>query len=336
MISPPVAAGRETALARRMNVTPTITPVPIGQPSFLGAPRCDDLARLEADVAVVGVPHGYPYDMQSVTSPSGTAPRAIREQSLRFASFITHYDYDFQGPLFAGRAVRIVDCGDVAMTPGDFAGNSANTTAVIAAILDRGAVPIVLGGDHAIPIPVMRAYERHGPIFVVQLDAHLDWRDERHGVHEGLSSPLRRASEMAWVGGMAQIGLRGIGSGRQLEYDEARAYGSILVGAEELRTVGVEAVLARIPAADRYYITFDADGLDPAIAPGVGAPGFGGLTYYEASNLLRGVARKGRVVGFDFVEVVPAADVANMTSLVAARLTLNLLGQMAWEGQIGS
>jgi agmatinase len=319
-----------------MTVTPTITPVPIGQPSFLGAPRCDDLSRLEADVAVIGVPHGYPYDMQSVTSPSGTAPRAIREQSLRLAPFITHYDYDFQGPLFAGREVRLVDCGDVAMTPGDFAGNSANTTAAIAAILDRGAVPIVLGGDHAIPIPVMRAYERHGPIFVVQLDAHLDWRNERHGVHEGLSSPLRRASEMAWVAGMAQIGLRGIGSGRQQEYDDARAYGSILVGAEELHSVGVEAVLARIPAADRYYVTFDADGLDPTIAPGVGAPGFGGLTYYEASNLLRGVARKGRVVGFDFVEVVPAADVANMTSLVAARLTLNLIGQMAWEGQIGS
>jgi agmatinase len=254
---------------------------------------------------------------------------------MRLASFLTHYDFDFQGPLFAGREVRIVDCGDVAMVPGDFAGNSARTTAAIAQILVRGAVPVVLGGDHAIPIPVMRAYEHHGPIFIVQLDAHLDWRDERFGVREGLSSPMRRASEMGWVQGMVQIGLRGLGSGRQQEYHDARAYGSILVGAEELRSDGVAAVLEHIPAAEHYYITFDADGLDPAIAPGVGAPAFGGLTYFEASNLLRGVARKGRVVGYDFVEVVPSVDVMDLTSLLAARLTLNLIGEMAHQGQIG-
>jgi agmatinase len=144
---------------------------------------------------------------------------------------------------------------------------------------------------------------------------------------------MRRASEMPWVSGMAQIGVRGIGSARQQEVDDARAYGSVLIRAEEVHEHGVAATLARIPAAARYYITFDADGLDPAIAPGVGAPGFGGLTYFEASNLLRGVARKGRVVGFDFVEVVPRADVQDLTSLLAARLTLNLMGEIVRQGQ---
>jgi agmatinase len=314
---------------------PRINPVPLGRPTFLDAPRVDDLARLKADVAIVGVPFGYPYDMEGSTSASSTAPAAIRAQSVRWAPYLTHYDYDFGADIFAGREVRIVDCGDVAMTPGDFAGNSAATTAVINAILDRGAVPIVLGGDHAVPIPVFRAYEGRAPIVIVQLDQHIDWRQERNGVTEGLSSTMRRASEMPWVSGMAQIGLRAVGSARQQEVDDALAYGSVQVRAEELHEIGVAAVLDRIPPSDRYYITFDADALDVPIAPGVLTPGFGGITYYEASNLLRGLARKGTIAGYDIVEVVPSVDVANVTSHVCARLTLNLIGEMAHTGQIG-
>lgn len=312
-----------------------IVPVPLGKATFIDAPRCDDLSTLDADVAIIGVPFGYPYDMDGSTSLSSTAPAAIRAQSVRWAPFLDHFDYDFGADIFAGREVRIVDCGDVAMLPGEYAANSAATTKVINAILDRGAVPIVLGGDHAIPIPVFRAYEGRGSMVVIQIDQHLDWRQERNGVVEGLSSPLRRASEMAWVSGMAQIGLRAVGSARQGEVDDATAYGSVQVRAEELHEVGVAAVLDRIPAADRYYITFDADALDVPIAPGVLTPGFGGITYYEASNLLRGIARKGTVVGYDIVEVVPTLDVANMTSHVAARLTLNVIGEMAHTGQIG-
>jgi agmatinase len=183
---------------------------------------------------------------------------------------------------------------------------------------------------------VIRANEGREPIVVVQLDAHLDLPDYRKGIHDGLSSPMRRASELSWVSGLAQIGLRGAGSGRRLEFDLARAYGSVIIGAEELHRDGVEAALARIPAGTRYYITFDADGLDPSIAPGVGARAFGGLTYYEATNLLRGVAAKGTIVGYDIVEIVPARDVQNLTSLLAARLTLNLIGALAHTGQIGT
>jgi agmatinase len=231
--------------------------------------------------------------------------------------------------------VRIVDCGDVAMKPGDFAGNSAATTTAIKAILGKGAVPIVLGGDHAIPIPVFRAYEGQEPMVVVQLDQHIDWREERNGVTQGLSSTMRRASEMPWVNGMAQIGLHAVGSARQQEVDDSLAWGSVQVRAEEVHEIGVDAVLERIPASGRYYITFDADGLYAPLAPGVLSPGFGGLTYYEASNLLRGIARKGKIVGYDIVEIVPSRDVSDMTSQVCARLTLNLIGEMAHQGQIG-
>jgi agmatinase len=309
--------------------------VPEGRPTFANAPRADDLTTLEADIAVLGVPHGVPYDMDNLRGPSAPAPATVREQSRRFAHWLHHYDFDFGGPLFAGKEVRIVDCGDVAMIPGDFAGNSERTTRAVEAILARGAVPFVLGGDHSIPIPVMRAFANQPPFCIVQLDAHLDWREDRSGVREGLSSPMRRASELANVSAMAQIGLRGIGSARPAEVAAARAWGSVLVRAQDVHREGVDATLAKIPAAERYYVTFDADGLDPAIAPGVNGPAFGGLTYDEAFGLLRGVARLGRVIGFDFVEIVPAADVHDLTSLVAARLTLNLMGALVWEGQIG-
>jgi agmatinase len=206
---------------------------------------------------------------------------------------------------------------------------------VVRKIIDQGAVPIVLGGGHEITIPVLRAYDGLEPMYLAQIDAHLDWRDEVNGVRDGLSSPMRRASEMAWVSGMAQIGIRGVGSARQQEVDDAIAYGSLIVSARELQRVGPEAILARIPDASRYFITFDADGLDPTIAPAVGAPNFGGVSYYEAFALLRGLAAKGKIVGYDIVVVRPNIDVASITSHVAARLTLAVIGAMAHEGQIG-
>ena len=312
-----------------------VNPVPSGRPTFLDVPRCADLDALDAHVAVIGVPFSVPYNLH-YSSLASMAPQAIRQQSLRYVpAYLERYDYDFGGELLAGRSVKIVDCGDVAIVPGGWEENSRNTTAAIRAILDRAAVPLVLGGEHSIPIPVMRAYEGRGPFCVVQIDAHIDWRDEVNGVREGLSSPMRRASEMPWVSGMAQIGIRGFGSARKQEFDDAWKYGTVIVGAEELHRVGVEDVLRRVPAAERYYITFDADGLDPSIAPGVMAPAPGGVTYFEATNLLKGVAAKGKIVGFDFVEVIPALDLGNLTSRLAVRLILNFIGALAHTGQVG-
>jgi agmatinase len=311
-------------------------PVPPGKPTFIDAPRLEDLASLDADIAITGMVGGVPYDMVGSTFPAGRATSTIREQSTRYVPLLSHYDFDLGGDVFAGRDVRIVDCGNILLTPGKYEQNVVQATTAIRALLDRGAVPFVFGGSHEVTIPVMRAYEELGSMFVVQIDAHFDWRDEINGVRDGLSSVMRRAAEMPWVSGMAQIGIRGVGSARRQEYDDAVAYGSSIIGAEEVHKIGAEEVVARIPDADRYYITLDADGLDPAIAPAVGMPSFGGLTYYEASNILRGVAAKGKIVGFDFPVIRPHFDVQNMTSLLAARLTLNMIGAMAHNGQIGS
>ena len=146
--------------------SPLLKPVPVGRPSLFDVPRCSDLDILDADLAVVGVPFSVPYDLYRSTLCS-TAPQTIREQSMRFAPrYLTHYDFDFGGDLLAGRRVEIVDCGDVATTSGAIQENPGRITAVIRKILERKAVPIVLGGEHSIPIPVMRAYEGHGPIFM--------------------------------------------------------------------------------------------------------------------------------------------------------------------------
>ncbi|MFA6109904.1 MAG: arginase family protein [Candidatus Latescibacterota bacterium] len=316
-------------------MTSLITPVPMGRPTFLDMPRCADLGALAADVAVIGVPFSAPYGMAASTSPSSSAPGLVREQSLRMVSSLDHYNFEHGGTIWAGRRVTVADCGDVAMQPGRFDENRAATTAAIAAILGCGALPIVLGGDHAITAAVLEAYRALSPIRVVQIDAHLDWRDERGGVRHGQSSPMRRASEMPWVGGMIQIGLSGAGSARQAEVDAARAYGSVLVRAEELHQLGVEAVLDRLPAAGSCYVTIDMDGLEAAIAPGVGWPSMGGLTYFETVNLLKGVAARSPIAGVDLVEIVPANDVKDVTSLLAARLIVDALGALAHAGRIG-
>lgn len=308
--------------------------IPLG-PTFAGFRDCRDLDALEADVAVIGVPYVTPY-VRALPYTAATAPAAVRRESMRYAR-LGHYDFDFGGPLFAGRDVGCADCGDVTRGAETFRDYGRRVTEAIGKILDKGAIPFVLGGDHGTTIPVLRAYEGRGPICVVQIDAHLDWRDERDGLRDGLSSPMRRASEMAWVSSMVQIGLRGQGSARQEEVDAALAYGrSLLVRAEELHEDGMEAVVERIPDDGRYYLTIDADGLDPSIAPGVINPTPGGVTYYQTFKLIRGLARKGEIVGVDYVEVMPDLDLGGLTSLFGSRILLNVIGVLAHSGRIGT
>ncbi len=313
---------------------PRTNPIPSGRPTFLGAPRTDDLDLLDADVAVAGIPYTTPYDLASSRSPSSTASETVREQSQRLAARISHYDFDLGGDLFAGRDVRITDCGDVCAVPGLYEENAHNATAVVGAMLDRGTLPIVLGGDHAASIPSIRARATHGPVCVVHLGADLDWQDQVNGVRSGAPSTMRRVSELPCVTSMMQIGVRASGSARPRDVDDARTFGSILVSAEELHEAGVPSILRLVPPAARYYVSLDVGALDPAIAPGVERPSFGGLTYFEVTNLLKGIAAKAPVVGFDLVGISPAKDLHGITSLLGSRLILNLVGALAHTGRV--
>jgi agmatinase len=300
--------------------------------TFMTYPLQTDLAELDADVAILGIPYGASYGMDEAANDQSRAPGAIRAQSGQISDGLDRWDFDLGGTLFDGREPRVVDCGDVPGDPFDLAGNYARAQAAARAILDAGAVPIALGGDHGVPIPVFRALEGRGPITLVHVDAHIDWRDEVNGVREGYSSPIRRASELPWIEGIYQIGLRGTGSARERELRDALAYGAEIITAYDVHENGMGSVLARIPDGGTYYLTIDADGLDPAIMPAVAAPVPGGLLFHQVRALIHGLVAKGRVVGMDLVEIAPARDVNGISCITAGRLVLNLVGAMVRAG----
>lgn len=316
-----------------------LTVFPPGFLSFLNFPTVGDLGALDADVAIFGAPHGTPYAATGPYVDSADAPAAIRAEAVKSSEGLDHYDFDLGGPLLDGKAVRIVDCGDVRSDPRNVAGTCGRITETTAAILRAGALPILLGGDDSVPIPFFRAFETHPaatqPITLVQIDSHIDWRDAVGDVREGYSSTMRRASEMPRIGPMVQIGMRGVGSARPQEVADARAYGSTLIPARALHREGVEAVLQRIPDGGPYIVTIDCDGLDPSVMPAVNAPVPGGLSFHQAADILHGLARKGPMIGFDIVELAPRFDVNGLSANAAGRLILNLIGALVRAGQLG-
>jgi len=286
----------------------------------------------QASIAFLGIPYGSPYSFHETVNDQANGPRALREASDRIVRSLERFDFDLGGPLYDGRNIKAFDCGDVLASVGDPSGHLQRAEQAVRRLLDAGALPIILGGDHAIPIPVLRAYEGRGPITLVQIDQHIDWRDEVNGVREGLSSPIRRASEMPHVDRIFQVGLRGTGSAREEEVDAARRYGAELITAYDLHEQGMGSVLARIPDGGRYYLTVDMDGMDPSVAPAVAAPCPGGVTFFQARQLIRGLVQKGRVVGMDVVEITPATDVNRITCITAGRLIVNLIGAAVRAG----
>lgn len=312
---------------------PTLTTPPQhGHRSFLFSELAGDLDRLQADIAFLGIPYGSAYSVADITNDQSNMPTAMRQASDRITRSLERYDFDVGGPLYDGRNIRVVDCGDVAADIHDLKAHVGRAEQVVRKILKAGALPIIMGGDHAIPIPVLRAFDGQGPITLIHIDQHLDWRDDVGGVRDGLSSPIRRASEMTHVGEIFQIGLRATGSARIEEYEAAKAYGAHLISAFELHDIGMDAVLARIPDKGRYYITIDMDGMDPSCAPAVAAPMPGGVTYLQARKLIHGLVKKGRVVGMDVVEITPRHDVNQITCITAGRLIVNLIGTAVRAG----
>lgn len=304
------------------------TPPRTGHRTLLYSELVTELEGLKSDIAVLGMPFGSPYSARSFSNDQTNAPQAIRDMTDRMVRAPEHYDFDIDGPLLQGRTdVRFVDCGDVIPdlnVPGD---HLRRCEEAVRHILKGGGLPIVLGGDHGITNPVLRGFDGVGDITLVHIDAHLDWRDEVNGVRDGLSSPIRRASELPFVKHIVQIGLRAQGSGRPADYHAAREWGATLVTAYELHEIGMKAVLDRIPDGGNYYLSIDADGMDPTVMPAVDGPAPGGVDFVQARQLIHGLVKKGRVVGMDIVEIQPAKDTpTKLTCVTAGRLIVNLIG----------
>ncbi len=202
----------------------------------------------------------------------------------------------------------------------------ANIKKGVQAILNAGALPVVIGGDHSINIPCIDAFQGQGDVHVLQIDAHLDFVDQRHGVRFGHGNPMRRAAEKPYVTGLTQVGIRNVSSTAREGYDAARAMGSTILSVRQMRQLGVAGVLASIPKGVRLYVTIDIDAFCPSIAPGTGTPSHGGFLYYEVLELLQGAARAHEIVGLDLVEVAPDYDPTGSTAVLAAQLLLNTLG----------
>ncbi|CAD2079289.1 agmatinase [Phocicoccus pinnipedialis] len=285
-------------------------------------PVCDDLDKLDADVAVIGVPNDMGTQWRS---GARMGPRAVREGSTLY-SFGLNGAYDIENDImYLGPKWKVVDCGDVDIVHGDLMQSHDNTEAAIRKIVDKGAMPVIIGGDHSITAPVGKGLEKLGPFHVIQIDAHLDWADHRSGMRYGHGNCIRRLSELEHVQEIFQFGIRGISSSIKEDVDAARDYGATILSPKQMREKGVEGILDLIPKGEKYYITIDIDGLDPSITPGTGTPSPGGLLYDEVNALLKGIANHGEVIGFDCVEVAPQYDPTQMTGQTAARVMLDLL-----------
>ena len=295
----------------------------VGISTFGKRPYVADWAQIDADVAVMGAPFDFGTQFRA---GARFGPRAVREASTLF-SFGHAGAYDHEDDCtYLPQAVRIVDIGDADIIHTDTTRSHANIRTGVEAMLAAGALPVVIGGDHSVNIPCIEAFEGRGDIHILQIDAHLDFVDERHGVKVGHGSPMRRAAEKPWVKGLTQVGIRNVSSTARDGYDAARAMGSDILSVRQARALGAKALIDRIPAGARVYVTLDIDGFCPSIAPGTGTPSHGGFLYYEVLEMLQEVAKRHEVVGMDLVEVAPDYDHSQSTSILAAQILLNFLG----------
>lgn len=294
---------------------------------FLGS-RFSAAAR-DFDAALFGAPHGTPY--RGIDNrPYAQAPGVLRKALKSDHAFIDSWDFDYGGPLLGkNQQFRFADLGDLPTQPKQAARNRRMIEDCTRAILTNGAMPIMIGGDDSTPIPFISAFSDQSPLTILQIDAHIDWRQERYGEPLGFSSTMRRASEMPHVGKIVQVGMRGMGSAREAEVRDAEAWGARLITAADIHEQGIGTALDEIEAGASLLITLDCDALDWSIMPAVIYPTTGGLTYTQVTRLIQGAIAKARLVGFDLIEFVPKRDQGGIGAFSAARLVCNVIGSLA-------
>ncbi|MGB7206801.1 MAG: arginase family protein [Anderseniella sp.] len=294
--------------------------------AFMGAVSDIDIAA--ADAVIFGAPHGTPYENID-NEPYASAPDALRKAIQEDRSWLDHWDFDLDGPLLDDKEFNVLDAGNLLTSSHDGQGNRHLIRQATSEIIKTGSIPIMLGGDDSTPIPFLEALAPIGPITVVQIDAHIDWRDERYGEPLGFSSTMRRASEMAHVTNIVQVGMRGVGSARREEVELAKKWGAKIVPARDVLNQGIEAAMEHISVGANCVITLDCDGLDSSIMPAVMAPSPGGLTYSHVIDLVEAITTKSRLVGFDMIEFVPQRDINGTATFTAARIVANVIGRLA-------
>ncbi len=286
-----------------------------------------------AHAAVFGAPHGTPYrgiDNRVHAKAADSFRAALKEDAL----WLEHWDFDLDGPLLPDARFKAVDLGNLPTRSPDGRGNRRKIETLVKAILAAGAVPLMLGGDDSVPIPFISAYAGGGPITVLQIDAHIDWRDQRNAEKLGYSSTMRRASEQPHVWRIVQAGAHGLGSARQGEVEDAKNWGAHIIPSRIIHAQGLAPVLAYIEPDSDVLISLDLDVLDAAVMPAVAHPSPGGLSYVQVTDLIMAVAAKARIAGFTMVEFVPKKDISGTSAYTAARIAAITLGLIARQRKL--
>lgn len=278
------------------------------------------------DVAVLGIP----FDGGVSYRPGARfGPRAVRDQS----SLIRPWNPVLKVHPF--EQLRVADCGDVDVVPVSIEATHAAVFRRIAEVVDAGATPLCVGGDHSVTLPILRALaKRHGPLGLVHFDAHPDTWDEYFGSKYFHGTPFRRAVEERLIDPRRtiQIGIRGPLYGPE-DFDFHAEHGLEVIRIEAVKERGVGWVTDRLRklAGTPVYCSFDIDAVDPAYAPGTGTPEVGGLTAYEAVSLVRALQGL-TLVGADLVEVSPLYDgPGQVTALLAANLLFEFVSLLALQ-----
>lgn len=275
----------------------------------------------DVDVGIVGVPLDI-----GTSNRTGAryGPRQIRAESV----LVRPYNMATGGAPFD--SFQVADIGDVALNPYDLKDSISRIEAHYKALMKEPFVPVSLGGDHTIALPILRAMAAtHGKLAVIQVDAHADMNDTMFGERETHGTIFRRGIEEELIDpeNMVQIGLRATGYAAD-DFDWARKQGVRVVQVEECWYKSLAPVMSEIRSSigkDRpVYLSFDIDGLDPSVAPGTGTPEPAGLTTSQALEIIRGCYGL-NLVGCDLVEVSPPYDTTGNTALLAANLVFEML-----------
>lgn len=295
-----------------------------GLVSFLRAPVCHDLDALDADIAVMGAPtdEGSPF-----MPGSRFGSRSIREHSLRFSK-TGYFDHDANKVFLEYELTnnRIVDVGDADILPTDVVGTFENITNLTRMVLDKGAMPVVLGGDHAITFPVVRAYSK--PLHVVHFDAHIDYSPFVHGFEYTNSHAFRHIYHMDHVESLTQVGIRSVRNNKDW-VDDSIKDGNRVIGMKEFGELGPGGLAALVPQDADCYVSIDIDVLDLPLVPGCVSAEPNGMTYAELRDSLAALAKHTKIVGFDLVEVNPQLDIGTgITSYIGAHTIMEFLGQI--------
>jgi agmatinase len=281
-----------------------------------------------ANLAVFGAPHGTPY--RGIDNRiHQKAPHAFRQAVWGDAAWLDHWDFDFDGTLLPPGDFKAVDLGNLKTKFSDGKANRALIEKATRACVEAGAVPVMFGGDDSTPIPFLAGFSGGNPVTVLQIDAHIDWRDQREKERMGYSSTMRRASEMEHVWRIVQAGAHGIGSAREEEVEAARTWGAHIISAPNIHRHGLQQVLTHIEPGSDCVISLDLDVLDTSDMPAVAHPSPGGLSFIQVTDLIAGVAAKARIAGFAMVEFVPAKDPFGAYAYTAGRIAAHVIAHVA-------